>query len=107
MRLCVFWVHFCIVYVHFYVQFVYVFTCVCVNLYAFIYACVLRCKNGKVLSEYALIIKRWTEYCQKIYNYTSKGDTNVLQTINEQHEEEEEEERDDIILIYEFFEYTH
>ena len=32
------------------------------------------------------IIKRWTEYCQELYNYVSKGDTNVLQRIDEQHE---------------------
>ena len=35
------------------------------------------------------------EYCQELYNYASKGDTYVLQTIDEQHEEEE---RDDSIL---------
>ena len=52
-------------------------------------------KNGKVLSEDTYIIKRWTEYCQELYNYVSKGDTNVLQTKDEQHEEEE---RDDSIL---------
>ena len=52
-------------------------------------------KNDKVLSKDTHITNRWTEYCQELYNYVSKGDTNVLQTIDEQHEEEE---RDDIIL---------
>ena len=51
-------------------------------------------KDGKVLSEDTHIIKRWTEYCQELYNYESRGDKNVLQTIDEQHEEE----RDDSIL---------
>ena len=51
-------------------------------------------KDGKVLCEDTHIIKRWTEYCQELYNYESRGDKNVLQTIDEQHEEE----RDDSIL---------
>ena len=52
-------------------------------------------KNGKVLSEDTHNIKRRTDYCQELYNYVSKGDIHVLQTIDEQHEEEE---RDDSIL---------
>ena len=51
-------------------------------------------KDGKVLSEDTHIFKRWTEYCQELYNYESRGDKHFLQTIDEQHEEE----RDDSIV---------
>ena len=36
-------------------------------------------KDGKSLTEDQEILKRWTEYCSELYNYTATGDSGVLQ----------------------------
>ena len=36
-------------------------------------------KDGKSLTEDQDILKRWTEYCLELYNYTATGDSGVLQ----------------------------
>ena len=36
-------------------------------------------KEGKSLTEDQDILKRWTEYCSELYNYTATGDSGVLQ----------------------------
>ena len=36
-------------------------------------------KDGKSLTEDQEILKRWTEYCSELYNYTATGDSEVLQ----------------------------
>ena len=40
-------------------------------------------KDGKVLSEDTHIIKRWTEYCQELNNYESRGDKKHFRRILE------------------------
>ena len=52
------------------------------------------------MSEDTHIIKILTENCQELYNYVSKGYTNVLQTIDEHNEEEEWDDsilRDEVV----------
>ena len=36
-------------------------------------------KDGKCLTEDREILKRWTEYCSELYNYTATGHSGVLQ----------------------------
>ena len=39
---------------------------------------IIEDKNGQPLSEEYSILKRWTEYCQKLYNYPIKPALSVI-----------------------------
>ena len=39
---------------------------------------VIEDKKGEVLTEEAAVIKRWTEYCEELYNYKLRPDTSIL-----------------------------
>ena len=39
---------------------------------------VVENKGGLLLTEETAVLKRWTEYCQDLYNYQLKPDTNIL-----------------------------
>ena len=39
---------------------------------------IIENKNGQPLAEEHPILKRWTEYCQELYNYPFKPDHSVI-----------------------------
>ena len=41
-------------------------------------ATIIKDKDGSLLTEKAAVTKRWTEYCQKVYNFTIRPDPNIL-----------------------------
>lgn len=40
---------------------------------------VIEDKNGKLLTDRDDVIKRWTEYCDELYNFSLNPDTSMLQ----------------------------
>ena len=40
-------------------------------------------RSGKCLTEERQILKRWTEYCSKLYNYKTNGDPSVLNCLRQ------------------------
>ena len=38
-------------------------------------------RSGKCLTEEREILKRWTEYCSKLYNHWANGDPSVLNSL--------------------------
>ena len=41
-------------------------------------ATIIKDKDGSLLTEKAAVTKRWTEYCQELYNFTIRPDPNIL-----------------------------
>ena len=43
-------------------------------------AAVTEDKNGSLLTDNAVVLTRWTEYCLELYNYELKPDTSILKS---------------------------